>query len=419
MNLVEHHHSHTVIQLNESETAFDRFSVTWSAPALQAKLKIYVRFRFLSTDFSHSKGVKGVPVRLVSQTQMHQCKKSSDLYDLSLSDTSYSLIKLFRDRGAERKLANDKHHLERSISKLRTHTQQLLCQVENDSNRKIKLRPGRGKNVVRLRDTSMLQPNDCNTLAKSYKCSTVPNQSIIIDHAKKLDKITAMEDILTSIKPITAFMLSTEHSDIDTRVGLTGNATDAFMPQRMLETDQQVMAISSSDGRDSPNKIQDSCQITPPIRGHPQIQLMKLHGKPVWVSEAEPLKNCSLYLAPPELCVYISICRPADDEDAFSKQLNSENSGNERFLAVYILHRTLQQFVEVISRQVSNYLITKKEIKWKEVIHIEKSGRRVIVNDELIKRLPQGQEIYVSFSEQRKLADLSEDATEYTLLLGF
>ena len=252
LNLVEHHHSQTIIRLNESETAFDRFSVTWSTSALEAKLKLYVRFRFLSTDFSHSKGVKGVPVRLVSQTQMHQSEESNDHCDLSLSSTSYCLIKLFRDRGAERKLANDKHHLERSISKLRTHTQQLLSQVENDSNRKSKIQPGRGKSVVRRKETSTLQSHNCNTLAKSYTCPNVPNQSIIIDHAKKLDRITAMEEILTSIKPITSFMLSTDLSDTDTRMVLTGNATDALMPQTMLEIDKQIIAVPNSDASDGP-----------------------------------------------------------------------------------------------------------------------------------------------------------------------
>ena len=167
-----------------------------------------------------------------------------------------------------------------------------------------------------------------------------------------------------------------------------------------------------------PNNFQESCQEAPRGRGRPFIQLMKLHGKLVWVSEAEPSDYCSSYLSPPELCVYISICRPADNEDALRKRLFSENISNERFLAVHILHRTLQQFVEVISQQISNYLITKKDIKWKEVIHIEKSGRRVIVDDNFIKRLPQGQEICVSYSEQRQLADLNEDAAEYTFIFG-
>src|SRR5882757_1591680 len=56
----------------ELESAsFDGFAVNWT-PVLSTApdCSVAVRFNFLSTDFSHSKGVKGIPVRLCAKTEM-------------------------------------------------------------------------------------------------------------------------------------------------------------------------------------------------------------------------------------------------------------------------------------------------------------------------------------------------------------
>lgn len=51
-------------QVLVESTSFDGFCVTWTAgPNMGiSDCTIAIRFNFLSTDFSHSKGVKGVPV---------------------------------------------------------------------------------------------------------------------------------------------------------------------------------------------------------------------------------------------------------------------------------------------------------------------------------------------------------------------
>lgn len=104
--------------------SFDGFCVVWSPPANgPAECALPVRFNFLSTDFSHSKGVKGIPVRLCTKTEL--LADGSSKLD-STSEVCYCKVKLFRDHGAERKLSNDVAHVKKLIDK----TSQQLTQLE-------------------------------------------------------------------------------------------------------------------------------------------------------------------------------------------------------------------------------------------------------------------------------------------------
>ncbi|KAI8146869.1 CP2 transcription factor-domain-containing protein [Fennellomyces sp. T-0311] len=95
---------------------FDRVTFNWHG---KRNAKIYVRFNCLSTDFSRIKGVKGIPLRLHMETQgssvsdpVHQQMPSP------LVEATYCRIKLFRDKGAERKNKDDQRHIEKQIEKL-------------------------------------------------------------------------------------------------------------------------------------------------------------------------------------------------------------------------------------------------------------------------------------------------------------
>lgn len=106
-------------QIRLEEAFVDGFCVTWTADssANVHKAAILLKFNFLSTDFSRSKGVKGVPVRLCAKTQMlrshHETKTMDDE-----PENCYCVVKLYRDHGAERKSSNDKIHAKKSIEKL-------------------------------------------------------------------------------------------------------------------------------------------------------------------------------------------------------------------------------------------------------------------------------------------------------------
>ena len=106
-------------QIQLEEAFVDGFCVTWTADttANTYEAAISLKFNFLSTDFSRSKGVKGVPVRLCAKTEMLQSVDE----DKALEDEPercYCVVKLFRDHGAERKSSNDKTHAKKRIEEL-------------------------------------------------------------------------------------------------------------------------------------------------------------------------------------------------------------------------------------------------------------------------------------------------------------
>lgn len=122
----------------------DGFSLIWTAApgTPEAGVLITLRFNFLSTDFSHSKGVKGIPLRLCTKTELLPTNGTAikpELDPAASPDPADSTgaspepaelvhckIKLFRDHGAERKLSNDIMHVNKLIDK----AQQQLAQAE-------------------------------------------------------------------------------------------------------------------------------------------------------------------------------------------------------------------------------------------------------------------------------------------------
>ncbi|KAI8581008.1 hypothetical protein K450DRAFT_234180 [Umbelopsis ramanniana AG] len=91
---------------------FDRVTFTWNG---RQGAKVFIKFNCLSTDFSRIKGVKGIPLRIATETHVvdneHHIEKA------------FCKIKLFRDKGAERKNKDDAKHIERQLEKLRTNCQ--------------------------------------------------------------------------------------------------------------------------------------------------------------------------------------------------------------------------------------------------------------------------------------------------------
>jgi hypothetical protein len=98
--------------------SFDGFCINWTpnynSHDRSFDCEVSVKFNFLSTDFSHSKGVKGIPIRLCAKTEVVNPMGGANM----ASEVSYCLVKLFRDHGAERKISNDEQHIKKNIAKL-------------------------------------------------------------------------------------------------------------------------------------------------------------------------------------------------------------------------------------------------------------------------------------------------------------
>lgn len=111
---------------NIRQVAFDRITFDWNG---RFGAKVYVHFNCLSTDFSRIKGVKGIPLRCVMETRANYLTLPDDsmLYNgtfhkeneaYQYREICYCKIKLFRDKGAERKNKDDKKQIAKQMEKV-------------------------------------------------------------------------------------------------------------------------------------------------------------------------------------------------------------------------------------------------------------------------------------------------------------
>jgi transcription factor CP2-like protein len=111
---------------NVDAKTFDRVTFEWNG---RKGAKIYVKFNCLSTDFSRIKGVKGIPMRI------NMASKDPSYPDRA--EKCFCKVKLFRDKGAERKNKDDQRHLEKVWDKMKgktTDTSPLLMMFAPVSN---------------------------------------------------------------------------------------------------------------------------------------------------------------------------------------------------------------------------------------------------------------------------------------------
>ncbi|KAG0787197.1 hypothetical protein G6F21_008067 [Rhizopus arrhizus] len=124
------------IGLEESQTtgifnvrypSFDQISFDWYGCF---GANIYIRFYCLSTDFSRIKGVKGIPMRIMVETtaRYDQIPENLSLFTGTFHHKSkekyeyvercFCQIKLFRDKGAERKNKDDTKQINKQMEKV-------------------------------------------------------------------------------------------------------------------------------------------------------------------------------------------------------------------------------------------------------------------------------------------------------------
>lgn len=147
--------------------SFDGFCVTWTSTpeAGSSECVVNVRLNFLSTDFSLSKGVKGVPTRLCVKTEMIGLEDGTPAPGVGTeAEICYCKVKVFRDHGAERKLSNDVAHVQKAIHKV----ERQIAQGDIDGNNglgKRKRRKGVGHGLTKNHTVSMsLSPSRSRSL---------------------------------------------------------------------------------------------------------------------------------------------------------------------------------------------------------------------------------------------------------------
>ncbi|KFZ61931.1 Grainyhead-like 2, partial [Podiceps cristatus] len=119
---------------NIEEIAFNAVSFTWD---VNEEAKIFITVNCLSTDFSSQKGVKGLPLMIQIDTYSYNNRSNKPIH------RAYCQIKVFCDKGAERKIRDEERKQNRKKGK--GQTSQASC---NNSEGKLNALPLQKKSDI-------------------------------------------------------------------------------------------------------------------------------------------------------------------------------------------------------------------------------------------------------------------------------
>lgn len=396
----------TRVELESS--SFDGFSVIWTPGANGAvECNIAVRFNFLSTDFSHSKGVKGIPVRLCAKTHQYSPETSHPAGPDNSAEICYCKVKLFRDHGAERKLSNDVAHVRKTIDKLK----QQIAQAETGMKDFGKRKRSGGSQV---KGQSAQRPGKVHKHKRTWSMSSAssagggPRLPLEEDLHFKLQ---TLQDMFTSTRPVSVLYLRGEEpDDMDLHpVSLPGESLDLT----------KVVSRESNAWRSERSSIAGSSLVSPsPSSLSLHSQASVSGSKPQWhdyqmssdpssrqssnqptkvrqIDEAghlsgwiEALGVDSAYRPPPErstkpvACFYVA------------RRTGSEAPGQETYRAIYLMQRTLREFVAQLAAKW--HLDASKVVR---TVHVLRRGLEVEMDDDVIQELHEGLDMTLEISE--------------------
>ena len=408
----------TKMELESS--SFDGFSVIWTPGANgAAEVNIAVRFNFLSTDFSHSKGVKGIPIRLCAKTSPYPIDTSKPPPSDGSVEVCFCKAKLFRDHGAERKLSNDIAHVKKSIDKLKQQIAQVESGMKDFGKRKRtstnnnKLDPQRpGKVQKHKRTWSMSSGSSANGSSKA------PAEDDW--HAK----LQALQDMFTSTRPVSIlFLRGEELDDPDLHpVALPGD------PDFSRFEDRHSAAWQARSGRSS---VASSSLVSPSTRS-PSLasQVSGIGGrwsvdgsdgvrgvpdKPFLIKRPdhaggnlggwiEAVDVDSSYRPPPERDV-----KPVACFYILRRGQGAAQSKRKLYKAIYLMKRTESEFRTQIG---AKWDLEPSRIQ--RMIRVLPSGVEVEIDDDVIREVDEGQDMIMEMTEVDNGAPLK---TEWEMMV--
>ena len=404
-------------KLELEKTSFDSFSVVWSPPLASnaAECQVAVRFNFLSTDFSHSKGVKGIPVRLCAKTEL--LSQDATAPNNTPSEVSYCKVKLFRDHGAERKLANDNAHIRKTIDKLNQQITQMESGLKDGSKRK---RPSLAAKVSGERPGKLTKHKRTWSISSQGSSGRPPMEEDL--HQKR----ATFQDMFTSTRPVSVLHLKgSEQDDPDLYpVALPGDGAEgskvellrreSWDPKKSGDASPSASSLvspvpSSRSMGDRPallrsSTIKSSRQASGDWLGAPTSAItldttlettlsgpLKIKtgaapsGLPAWIEAVDvdtTYEAPSERLVKPIACFYVLIkiigARPADDY----------------YRAVYLMQRTVGDLTSAIASKCD---VDPSRIL--RSLRINPKGLKILVDEELVREIPEGQDMIVEFEE--------------------
>lgn len=393
----------------ELDTAsFDGFSIIWTPGASGvAECNIAVRFNFLSTDFSHSKGVKGIPVRLCAKTVALPTDGTSPPADAA-SEICYCKVKLFRDHGAERKLSNDVAHVKKNIDKLK----QQIAQAESGMKDFGKRKRGSTGQVKGQPDSQ--RPGKVQKHKRTWSMSSASSAGGNGVRPSLEDdlhyKLQTHQDMFTSTRPVSVLYLRGEElDDPDLHpVTLAGEPTDLTKVDSKDATWQVRSGQSSVAGSSlvSPSPSAMSLQSGASVAGA-KAQWGDFQGsgdqtaasdQPTKVNKVDDAGNLTGWIE--ALGVDPTYRPPADRPPRpvacfyIARQQASESDKKELHKAIYLGQRNLSEFVARICAKWG--LDVSKVVR---TVHALESGLHVEIDDDVIQALSEGQDMVLDVVE--------------------
>ncbi|NXF85331.1 GRHL1 protein, partial [Eubucco bourcierii] len=122
---------------NIEEIAYNAISFTWD---INEEAKVFISVNCLSTDFSSQKGVKGLPLNLQIDTYSYNNRSNKPVH------RAYCQIKVFCDKGAERKIRDE----ERKQSKRKGKCSDPSSQLNAFSDVKVPLLPSHKRTDITI-----------------------------------------------------------------------------------------------------------------------------------------------------------------------------------------------------------------------------------------------------------------------------
>ncbi|KAG9231041.1 CP2 transcription factor-domain-containing protein [Amylocarpus encephaloides] len=401
--------------------SFDGFSVIWT-PSMNgsSECNIAVRFNFLSTDFSHSKGVKGIPVRLCAKTET--VPNGSPHSAPEFSEVTFCKVKLFRDHGAERKLSNDVAHVKKTIDKLQQQITQAETGMKDFGKRK---RSG----SIPSKAQSNQRPGKVQKHKRTWSMSSASSTGGRMPLEEDLHyKLRTMQDMFTSTRPVSILYLRGEEQDDPDRhpVALAGEPLDLTKVDSLgasawqQRSDRGSTTGTSSLMSPSPSSIslhsQGRSGVNAPNTTGP---CPEFQSAPADITSSNPQQLAS----PPDQLTKVP---KTDDSGSLTGWIealgvdpsyqppvvehsikpvacfyilnrnSTQTEENEYYRAIYLTQRTLQNFKIAISTKWNV-----EPTKIFRILHVLDCGLEVEMDDDVIRELAEGQDLTMEITHAK------------------
>lgn len=395
-------HKHRQLQIEQM--SFDGFCITWTAnPATGAsECTIPVRFNFLSTDFSHSKGVKGIPVRLCAKTELLSPGEESGAS--RESEVCYCKVKLFRDHGAERKLSNDIAHVKKTIEKLK----QQIAQAEMGG--------GFGKRKRGSNAVANMKASDRNKGSKhkrSWSGSQDGSEKMSLEDDLQA-KLAMMQDMFSSTRTVSVLALRGEEGDdpdaYPVRLPAEGDSTKPNPIHTNSSAAQSMESLilsptSSNASLNSPhigsNQFMKERHPTSISRVGSTDRISQgfieaVDIDPTYRPPAErPPKPSKIFLI--SLDFSFRYANKISTVACFYVRFQgNEQNPQEYYRAIYLTERTVRDLMKKISEK--RHIDPSRIVR---ILHVNEAGLRIMVDDDVVRELPEGQDMIVDIYESQ------------------